>query len=243
MSTIPKKSRVVLLIEDDAFLASLLGRFLEKYGFHVVHADRAEIGLREVDRARPEAVLLDISLPGMSGLDACREIRQRSTVPIILISGLGETSDKIVGLQLGADDYLPKPFEPRELVARLEALLRRAEGRWPAGAAEGVVTVGTLEVDRGRRCASLDGSPIELSASELELLLVLVGKPGHVFSRDDLLNAVRGIDWDSYNRSVDVVVSRLRRKLKDDPRQPKFLKTVWGAGYVFLPPAEKREAS
>jgi DNA-binding response OmpR family regulator len=158
-----------------------------------------------------------------------------------MISSLGDTSDRIVGLQVGADSYLPKPFEPRELVAHLDALLRRAQVL-SVPKAQDVTEVGQLRVDFGRRQVTLAGAPVELSSAEFELLGVLVSQPGHVFSRDELLNRLKGIDWEAYNRSVDVIVSRLRKRLGDNPKKPTYLKTIWGTGYVFLPNAAERKA-
>ena len=232
------KQRVVLIIDDDAALAKMLALYLIRYNYRLVHAGNAEEGFKKLSQEKPEAVLLDITLPGISGLQICREIREKSAVPIIMISALGEASDRIVGLELGADDYLPKPFDSRELVARLEALFRRSERNPAAGHENPIVTLGGLVVDRSRRAATLDGSEIELSSSEFALLTVLIERPGHVFSRDDLLDALRGIDWEAYNRSVDVLISRLRRKLKDNAKNPRFLKTVWGTGYTLLPQKE-----
>lgn len=233
--------KTVLIIDDDAALASLLARFVEKYGFKLVHAGHPKDGLRELERVKPVAVLLDVNLPGMSGLDVCREIRAKSPVPIVMISSLGESSDRVVGLQVGADSYLPKPFEPRELVAHLEAVLRRVE-KLSSPVKDERVDLGALQVDLSRRHVTLDGQPLEISSAEFELLKVFIARPGHVFSRDELLNSLKGIDWDAYNRSVDVIVSRLRKKLGDTPKRPRFLKTVWGAGYVFLPQEPVRKA-
>ena len=233
--------RTILIIDDDASLASFLSRYLEKFGFELVHAGRAEDGLRALCKLKPEAVLLDITLPGISGLDACREIRKQSKVPILIISALGESPDRVVGLELGADDYLTKPFEPRELAARLEAVLRRSGA---STSDDDELDVGDLHISRSRRSATLQGGELALSDSEFALLALMAARPGHVFSRDDLMNELRGIDWDAYNRSVDLLVSRLRRKLKDDPKQPRFLRTVRGSGYTFLPQADaKRKVS
>ncbi len=238
-----QKLRTILMIDDDVTLANMVARYLERYGYRMVHAGNSDEGFKKLEEEKPELILLDITLPGMSGLQICRAIREKSHVPIIMISALGEASDRIVGLEIGADDYLPKPFDSRELVARLEALLRRSERNATEEASQTHFVLGTLEVDSSRHSATLDGEKLELSSSEFALLLVLIAKPGHVFSRDNLLDALRGIDWEAYNRSVDVLISRLRRKLKDNPKSPRFLKTVWGTGYTLLPQvAEQRKA-
>jgi DNA-binding response OmpR family regulator len=239
---VSSKCRRVLMIDDDTELASFLARYVDKHGYQLVHAASPKEGLLELQRVKPEAVLLDISFPDGSGLELCRRVRSSNPVPIIMISALGETADRIVGLEAGADDYLPKPFDPRELVAHLDALFRRAERLSSAGDDE-VREVGTVQVDRGRRQVTVDGRLIETTAAEFELLALLIAKPGHVFSRDEILNELKGIDWDAYSRSVDLVVSRLRKKLGDDPKKPRFLKTVWGGGYVFLPPPSERKVS
>ncbi len=235
------KEKPVLIIDDDAVLAGFLARFLEKYGFKLSHAGNVQDGLRAIELHKPVAVLLDINLPGGSGLDLCRKIRERNPVPIIMISSLGESSDKVLGLQLGADHYLPKPFEPRELVAHLEAVLRRAShAMTPAG--NELIQLGGLEVDVSRRQVSVDGKLVEISSAEFDLLRLFVSRPGHVFDRDEILDALKGVEWDAYNRSIDVIVSRLRKRLGDDTKQPRFLKTVRGAGYLFLPQEAARKA-
>lgn len=233
------KPTTVLMIDDDATLASFLARFAVKYNYRVLHAGNAKDGLKEIERVKPAAVLLDVNLPGASGLDICREIRNRSAVPIIMISALGETSDRIVGLQAGADGYLPKPFEPRELVAQLDALLRRAQVL-SARKTDPIVTVGRLRVDLSRREVFLGDDTVDLSSAEFDLLAVFVSKPGHVFDRDELLNRLKGVDWDACNRSIDILVSRLRKKLGDGARQAKLLKTVRGAGYMLVPSIDQK---
>lgn len=235
------KTTVVLMIDDDLALASLLGRFVQKYGYRLIAAGTAKEGLKELERSKPEAVLLDINLPEASGLDLCREIRTRSPIPIVMISSLGDTSDRVMGLQVGADSYLPKPFEPRELVAHLEAVLRRVKHlSFPEK--KDRQHFGDLTIDLSRREVFVGEAAIDLSSAEFDLLSVLIKKPGHVFTRDEILNELKGIDWEAYNRSVDLIVSRLRKKLGDNPKQCRFLKTVWGTGYVFLPQATERKA-
>jgi DNA-binding response OmpR family regulator len=225
----PARARV-LLIDDDEALCGLLGEYLEPFGFAVKVANHPDDGLRAIASDAPDIVVLDVMMPGMDGFAVCRKVRETSRVPIVMLTARGGVMDRIVGLELGADDYLPKPFEPRELVARLQAVLRRG-----AHAAEDdVVRVGALEVDRRARAARLDGRPLELTTAEFELLGLFLRNRRAALSRDRILEATRGLDWEAYDRSIDVLVSRLRQKLGDDPRNPTFIKTVRGIGYRFI---------
>lgn len=222
----------LLIIDDDEKLNRLLTEFLDGFGFRTVSATDPERGLQRLDRLRPDLVVLDVMLPGMNGFEVIKEIRQRSSVPVIMLTARGDVTDRIVGLELGADDYLPKPFEPRELVARIQSVLRR--GRPEAD--DETLRFGDLTIDRTALTATLGDTPLNLTTNEFDALTLLVSKPGKVFSRDEILNALRGIDCEAYNRSVDITMSRLRQKLKDDPKSPRFIKTVWGTGYVFIGP-------
>jgi DNA-binding response OmpR family regulator len=183
-------------------------------------------------------------LPGRDGFSLCREIRQESSVPIIMLTARGELADRVAGLELGADDYLPKPFEPRELVARMQSLLRRAGIAQTNDIRSEHLQADALLVDlRGRR-AWLHGSELELTTSEFEILALFLSRPGVVLTRDEIMDKIRGIDWEAFNRSIDVAVSRLRQKLQDDPKRPQYIKTVWGSGYLFLPiPVSVRKES
>jgi DNA-binding response OmpR family regulator len=220
----------VLLIDDDEALGALLAEYLEPFGFAVKAVPNPEQGLEALRSNPPDIVVLDVMLPGMDGFAVCRKVRETSRVPIVMLTARGGVMDRIVGLELGADDYLPKPFEPRELVARLQAVLRRG------GAAEAgeSVKVGALEIQWEARATRLHGRPLELTAAEFTLLGLLVRNRGRVLTRDRILEATRGLDWEAYDRSVDVLVSRLRQKLGDDPRRPAFIKTVRGSGYRFV---------
>ena len=169
-------------------------------------------------------------LPDMEGFEVCKEIRKNYNTPIIMLTARGEVTDRIVGLELGADDYLPKPFEPRELVARIQTVLRRGE----TPATSEIKRFGNLSVDFRKHGAKLDNNPIELTTAEFEILSLFVQNPWKLLNRDNLLDHLRGIEWDVFSRSVDVLVSRLRQKLNDDPKHPKFIKTVWGSGYMFV---------
>lgn len=220
----------ILIIDDDDKLNRLLQDFLAGFNMEVVSAVRPSVGLRLLRDRRPDLVILDLMLPEMDGFAVCREIRRLSTVPIIMLTARGELADRIVGLELGADDYLAKPFEPRELVARIQSVLRRCR----QDVLPDTLAVGRVTIDRTARTVYLDNAAIDLSTNEYDLLALLVGRPGRVFSRDDILQEMRGTDCDAFNRTVDVTISRLRQKLGDDPRYPRLIKTVWGAGYAFM---------
>jgi DNA-binding response OmpR family regulator len=226
----PKPRTRVLLIDDDEALGALLTEYLDAFGFTVKAVARPEEGLRLLAAEPPDIVVLDVMLPGLDGFAVCRKVRETSRVPIVMLTARGGVMDRIVGLELGADDYLPKPFEPRELVARLQAVLRRGT-RVEAGEA---VKVGPLEIQWDARATRLDGRPLELTTAEFELLALLVRNRGRVLTRDRILEATRGLDWEAYDRSIDVLVSRLRQKLGDDPRRPAYIKTVRGVGYRFI---------
>lgn len=218
----------VLVIDDDRKLCGLLSQYLESVGFAVHTAQGADTGLPLLRSAQPDIVVLDVMLPGADGFEVCRTIRRTSSVPIIMLTARGEVTDRVVGLELGADDYMPKPFEPRELVARIQAILRR--GR----TGEEIWSFGSLRVDPQRRSAYLDEQPLPLTTAEFDLLELLIRSRGRVLSRGSILDGVRGESWDAFDRSIDVLVSRLRQKLNDDPRQPRFVRTVRGAGYAFV---------
>jgi DNA-binding response OmpR family regulator len=218
----------VLIIDDDEQLNALLEEYLGRFGYAVATAVDGREGLRALRADPPDVLVLDVMLPGMDGFAICREVRETSRVPIVMLTARGEVADRVMGLELGADDYLPKPFEPRELVARLKAVLRRG-----AGGTEGVLRVGALELDGASRTARLAGRLLELTTAEFELLALLARHRGRVLSRDRILDETRGLDFDAFDRSIDVLVSRLRHKLGDDARRPVFIKTIWGRGYCF----------
>ena len=220
----------VLLIDDDEALGRLLTEYLGQFGFTVKTAAHPQEGLRLLQAGAPDILVLDVMLPGMDGFAVCRKVRETSRVPIVMLTARGGVMDRIVGLELGADDYLPKPFEPRELVARLQAVLRRGAAPEPSETAR----VGPLEISWEARTVRLSGRPLELTAAEFELLALFVRNPQRALSRDRILEVTRGLDWEAFDRSVDVLVSRLRQKLGDDPRQPTFIKTVRGHGYRFI---------
>jgi len=229
--TDPTTPMLVLLVEDDLRLAALTQEYLEGHGVAIVHVADGKKGLAEGVTGRYDAVLLDLMLPLKDGLEVCKELRARSDVPIIVLTARGEEADRVMGLELGADDYLAKPFSPRELLARIRAVTRRAKGR--AGPAQGVVRVGALVLDPAARTATLDGAPVHLTGYEFALLEALARRAGRVLTREQLMELARGSAEEAFDRSIDVHVSRLRQKLGDDPKRPRLIKTVRGTGYVL----------
>ena len=220
----------ILLIDDDQGLAPPLREYFARFDLDLSAAQHPEQGLRLLREEAPDLVILDLMLPDMDGFEVCRIIRRESEVPIIMLTARGDVTDRIVGLELGADDYLPKPFEPRELVARIQRVLKRAGNR---GAADnGHWRFEDLHIDRERQAVGVQGLEVKLTHMEYRLLELLASRPAHPFSRDDILNALRGIEADLYTRAVDVLVSRLRQKL----RPTDYIKTVRGAGYSFVAP-------
>ena len=219
----------ILLIEDDPRLAEMVKTYLDGAGFHVTAAGKGATGLALEHREAFDAVILDLTLPDMDGLDVCRQIRARAATPILMLTARGEPVDRVVGLELGADDYLAKPFEPRELKARLNAILRRTKG---APAAD-LLRFGRLEIDRGAREVRLDGKACALTGHQFELLLVLATHAGRVMSREALMELLRNARLEAFDRSIDVHISRIRAAIEDDPAKPRRVITVRGAGYVF----------
>lgn len=225
----PKKIKI-LVIDDDEKLNQLLRDYLANFNFQVETHTHPGKGIQALKREKPDLIILDVMLPEMDGFEVCKRIRRDYSIPIIMLTARGEVTDRIVGLELGADDYLPKPFEPRELVARIQSILRRNRAQTQAG----VSRVGDLEIDFSRHLVQKKGQPVELTTAEFEILKLFVNRPGMVLSRNQILEHLWDIEWDVYNRSVDVLISRLRHKLDDDPRNPKYIKTVWGSGYMFI---------
>jgi two-component system OmpR family response regulator len=221
----------VLLIEDDERLAQLTARYLESHGLFVrVAGDGAE-GIREVGTGRSDVVLLDLNLPGIDGVEVCRRLRQRSDVPIIMVTARVEEADRVVGLDAGADDYVSKPYSSRELLSRVRAVVRRARGR--VGPPQSLLRVGALEIDASRLRVTLGGREILLTAYEFAVLHALAERAGRVMSREQLLDLAKGNTEDAFDRSIDGHISRLRHKLGDDARRPRILKTIRGVGYIL----------
>ena len=220
----------LLLIDDDEKLTALMREYLEPHGFRVDVVHDGMAGVEAALSTKPALVILDLMLPGIDGLEVCRRVRGASSVPILMLTASGEETDRIVGLEMGADDYLPKPFNTRELLARIRAILRRSGGETAADAAS-VLRVGTLQVDAGSRTVRVHGKEVELTTAEFDVLHALAANAGRVLSRDQLLQKIHGRDWAAYDRSVDVHISRLRQKIEDDPKHPVLLKTVRGVGY------------
>ncbi len=223
----------LLLIDDDARLADMVGDYLRAAGFEVDTAPSLASGRARLAAQTYDALLLDLMLPDGDGLDLCRELRASAAtrqLPLLMLTARGEPTDRVVGLEIGADDYLSKPFEPRELLARIKALLRRAQ---PAPAASEVLRFGQLEVDLGERCARVAGRPCELTGYQFDLLVVLAQRPGRVLSRDQIMDALKGHPTEAFDRSIDVHISRIRAAIENDPKTPRRVLTVRGAGYLF----------
>jgi DNA-binding response OmpR family regulator len=224
----------ILLIDDDEKLGVLLGSYFERFDLELVSATLPSVGLQILAEENPDLVILDVMLPEQDGFEVCRKIRKTSAVPIVMLTARGEVTDRIVGLEIGADDYLPKPFEPRELVARIQNVLRRSGQAADDADNSGELRFRDLEINTERRTVELEGDLLDLTTMEYQLLVLFAGNPGRTYSRDEILNGLRGIDAQIFSRSVDILVSRLRHKLKDTTKQPRFIKTVWGTGYTFV---------
>ena len=221
----------ILMIEDDEVLAEMLGEYLAPLGMELSARPNAADGLELLRQGSFDALVLDIMLPDLDGFEVCRRVRAESDIPILMLTARGDETDRIVGLELGADDYLPKPFNPRELLARLRAILRRRSTataqrtpRW---------RYGRLEIDRDARNARVDGQIRPLTSYQFDLLCALAENAGRVMTRDTLMNWVRGLDIEAFDRSIDVHISRIRSAIEDDPKQPRRILTIRGAGYVF----------
>jgi len=227
----------VLCIDDDRRLYELLASYLAESGVRLEHAPSGRQGLAALEAGTFDAVLLDVMMPGLDGLEVCKRIRERSRVPIIMLTAKGEDVDRIVGLEMGADDYLPKPFNPRELVARIHAVLRR-HGEHPvagAPAEEGTIRFGPHELDLAARTLNCDGKPVALTTGEFSLLRVFARHPRQPLAREKLMMLARGRDHEVFDRAIDVQVSRLRKLVEPDPANPRYIQTVWGFGYVYVP--------
>ena len=223
--------KTILVVDDERKIADLARDYLEHAGFAVRIAGDGEAALASIRHDRPDLVVLDLGLPGIDGLDVTRTIRRDSSLPVIMLTARDDELDKLLGLELGADDYLTKPFSPRELVARVRAVLRRADGSTPGG--DEIVRSGELTLDVARMRADLAGRSIDLTPTEFTLLVTLARQAGRIFTRSQLLDAVHGVAFESYERAIDTHIKNIRRKLEPDPRRPTHLLTVYGVGYRY----------
>ena len=225
----------LLMIEDDARLAAMVGEYLTQSGFVVTHMPDGESGLGALQDKPVDLVVLDLMLPGIDGLEVCRRIRalpgDAARVPVLMLTAKGDPMDRVVGLEIGADDYLPKPFEPRELLARIRAVLRRHQGG--AAPEHKLMRFGALEIDRDARVVSVAGQPAELTSYQFDLLVTLAERAGRVLTRDQIMEAVRGRELEAFDRSIDVHIGRIRAAIEQDVKAPKRIVTVRGVGYVF----------
>jgi DNA-binding response OmpR family regulator len=224
--------KTVLVVDDEPKIVDVVREYLEHAGFAVRTAGDGPAALERARALAPDLVVLDLGLPGLDGLDVARQLRRSSRVPVIILTARGDEVDRIIGLELGADDYLVKPFSPRELVARVRAVLRRVDERDAAGGDEPIVR-GDVVVDPARRRVTVVGRPVDLTPTEFDLLAHLARQPGRVFTRAQLLTAIHGVAVESYERAVDAHVKNLRRKLEPDPRHPRYVLTAHGIGYRF----------
>jgi DNA-binding response OmpR family regulator len=220
----------ILVVDDEPKIIQLTQDYLENAGFSVMNAGNGERALTVIQVEKPDLVVLDLGLPGMDGLDVCRSIRKTSNLPIIMLTARDEETDKLIGLELGADDYITKPFSPKELVARVRSVLRRSE---LAQEEREVIRVGDVTLDLPRMRVIVGGEEIELTATEFQLLQTLASQPGRIFTRAQLLNAVHGVAIESYERAIDAHIKNIRRKLEPVPREPRYIQTVYGVGYRF----------
>lgn len=235
MSAATPETYRILIIDDDVNLNALLTEYLQGFGHTLVSETTAAAGRKRLRRELPDLLILDVMLPDTDGLTLCREFRAEYDLPIIMLTARGEVADRVMGLELGADDYMPKPFEPRELVARIQSVIRRARERNQGE----VLACDSLRLEAETRRVELDGNEVELTTMEFELLKGLMESRGRVLSRDHLIERLRGIDADVYDRSIDMLISRLREKLGDDPRRPRFIRTVRMGGYQFVGAVDK----
>jgi len=224
MSTMTK----ALLIDDDQKLGDLLKNYLKSYDIDLSAINDPRNAIDTINHLDPDLLILDVMMPHINGFELCKMIREESDTPIIILSARGESDDKVKGIDLGADDYLSKPFEARELVARIHSLLRRTQK-------DLAVRSGPIfEVDQQRLEVSLNGNVLDLTTKEFELMDLFMKNPGVIFTRDEIIKEIKGIDAHLFSRSIDILISRLRHKIEDDPKEPKLIKTIWGKGYMFV---------
>jgi len=231
----------LLMIDDDARLSKMVSDYLGQSGFEVSHAPDGESGLEQLPLVQPSLVILDLMMPGIDGLEVCRRMRalpnEAANTPVLMLTAKGDPMDRIIGLEMGADDYLPKPFEPRELLARIRAVLRRRSNAGGNGAAAERATpllrFGSLEIDRDARTVAVAGKDADLTSYQFDLLVAMAERAGRVLSRDQIMEAVRGRELEAFDRSIDVHIGRIRNAIEADSKEPKRILTVRGVGYVF----------
>ena len=224
--------KTILVVEDELKIVQLVRDYLERAGYQVLSAGEGRAALALARSEKPDLILLDLGLPGLDGLDVTRSLRKESSVPIIMLTARDEESDKLIGLELGADDYITKPFSPKELVARVRALFRRIESM-EAGEITRVISAADIVLDVERMRVSVAGRNVALTSTEFQLLKTLAAQPGRIFTRAQLLDAIHGIAFDSYERAIDTHIKNIRRKIEPDSRQPRYILTVYGVGYRF----------
>ncbi len=222
--------KTILVVDDEAAIVRLVRDYLEQAGFHVVVASDGDEALRRANEQKPDLIVLDLGLPRRDGLDVTRELRRASDVPIIVLTARGDEADRIVGLELGADDYVVKPFSPKELVARVRAIFRRGEARQDGTT---LIRVGDVEIDVPRMRVTVNGRDVDLTATEFHLFATMAGEPGRVFTRGQLLDALHGVAFEAYERAIDAHVKNIRRKVEPSPGAPRYIRTVYGVGYRF----------
>ena len=235
MSNSTKPAKKILLIEDDKKLAHLTGNYLKEAGFDILIESDGNLAIKRFHEFAPDLIILDIMLPGKDGLSICKEIRPSFNGPILMLTARNEDFDQVLGLEFGADDYVIKPVEPRVLLARIHALLRRSY--FSSKTPQQKLNFGALSIDPVSRTVELDGQPATISSHEFELILLLAENAGTILSRDQLFNSLYNRPYDGIDRSIDVRISQVRRKLGDDPEEPFKIKTIWGKGYLFIPDA------
>lgn len=227
----------ILLVEDDASLAEWIQQYLQGHEYQLRHLARGDLVLAEVQQQKPDLIILDVMLPGKNGFDVCRELRTFFSGPILMLTALNEETDEVLGLELGANDYLNKPIRPRVLLARIKALLRRESPEQANELPDGQLQFGQLKILRDAKAVFYREQAVPLTANEFDVLWLLASQAGQVLSRDQLVSQLRGFEYDGFDRSIDIRISRLRKKLLDNTEQPYRIKTVWARGYLFSPEA------
>ncbi len=232
-----KSTASILLVEDDASLAEWIQQYLQGHEYHLRHVARGDLVVADVQQQKPDLIILDVMLPGKNGFDVCRELRTFFNGPILMLTALNEETDEVLGLELGANDYLNKPIRPRVLLARIKALLRREPLEQTQELPDGQLKFGQLKILRDAKAVFYREQAVPLTANEFDVLWLLASQAGQVLSRDQLVSQLRGFEYDGFDRSIDIRISRLRKKLLDNTEQPYRIKTVWARGYLFSPEA------